>query len=192
MICIWVKETLGWGHLSSFFTAALTQRTNQPQDIWSQAVHVKHNIGDLHKMSCVSTSYKTKQTEYVKQSRIHILIIANSFAYVQLFCREGPDSHSGRIGLRYPEHFTDIQRRDTQTSADPSHGAIWRCHEWICAWKRQFHVTVTQWHPLPAFIQKHLHCAQRPLTVPKSMSRRAALAPSTRMFFGVPWSASYM
>ena len=28
--------------------------------------------------------------------------------------------------------------------------------------------------------------------LPKSMSRRAALAPSTRIFFAGPWSASYM
>lgn len=93
-------------------------------------------------MSCVSTSDKTKQTEYVKQSRINILLIANSLAYIQLFCREGPDAHSGGIGLWYAKHITDIQRWDTQTSADPAHSAVGRCHKWIRAWKEYVHVSV--------------------------------------------------
>lgn len=85
---------------------------------------MEHNIRDLHKMTGVSSLCKIKQTDYGTKSRIHILITANSLAYVQLFCREGSDSHPGGVGLRHSKHITNVQRGDTETSAHSAHSAI--------------------------------------------------------------------
>ena len=73
-------------------------------------------------------------------------------AYIELFCWEGSDSHSGGVGLWNPKHITDVQRRDAQTGAGPAHSAVWWCHKRICAWRGQVCVTI---EPTPPEIIAH-------------------------------------
>lgn len=189
MIWIWVKESLR-PPIIIFDSCADSENKPTSRHIDASCAGQAQHMG-FTQMTCVSSSSKTKQTDYVTKSKIHILITANSLAYVQLFCREGSDSHSGGVGLRHSKHITNIQRGDTEASAHSAHSAIWWCHKWICAWKNHF-MPLWSEGTYSVITQQWLRCAQQLLTVPKSMSRRAALAPSTRMFFGGPWSASYM
>lgn len=127
--------------------------------------------------------------------------------HIILLSRECSHSHPGGVGLHHSIHTANMRRRDSKACANASDGTVWWGHKWVSPWER--------WkHPMLRRHLYHSHCQiQIPLSsrskhfkstpvdlpvyaglpfIPKSISSKAALAPSTRIFLLGPVRALCM
>lgn len=134
--------------------------------------------------------------------------LAGMETHIDLLGGERPNAHACGVGLHHAVDLAYVLWGNAQARAHAAHSAIGGRHKGVGPCK-----TASQ--GLPATPADHagpglwLGRGQWPAwspagrkggfteisqagDLPKSISRSAALAPSTRIFFGVPWSASYI
>ncbi len=96
---------------------------------------------------------------------------------IQKLCGKSTTANTGRIRLHNSIHSGHRLGWDAQTRARSTNGAVGRCHIWICSCNMNDAMMQSTTHT-----DAHRHTQTHTDThthTPKSMSRSAALAPST-------------
>lgn len=150
---------------------------------------------------CCSSQRFFKSQLDVRLLRWHWSVIAGAFAstswekafiftHIFLLCWESTDAHPGGVGLDDAIHSANVWRRHAKTSAHSAHSAVRRRHERIRAWTEKRQLT-KEGDSSDMYLELTPHIQR---CSPKSISSRAALAPSTRIFLLGPlrdWCMKY-